>query len=134
MVSINRKPSRPRPPHTPSPHASSYSKRLSLILSGVAVVIVVAVGYGSSTCAEGDASCAASASAPSPASTGRYHSTWEEAPASAEEFDHDNDENVCRLSIISVDEWESGRHWEGEEPVIVRNVTDGWRALEHWTK
>jgi hypothetical protein len=88
-------------------------------------------GVGSSTCAEGDASCAAAASSPAFV---RYYSTWEEAPISAGEFDHENDRNVCRLPIISVDEWESGRYWEREEPVIVRNVTDGWGALEHWTK
>ena len=64
---------------------------------------------------------------------GQYN-TWEEAPASTKEFDHDNNKKVCRLPIISVDEWESGRYWEKEEPCIVKNVTDGWLALEHWTK
>jgi len=64
---------------------------------------------------------------------GKYN-TWEEAPASTKEFDHDNNKKVCRLPIISVDEWESGRYWEKEEPCIVKNVTDGWLALEHWTK
>eukprot|EP00804_Cyclotella_cryptica_P011474 CCRYP_016394-RB/>CCRYP_016394-RB protein AED:0.43 eAED:0.43 QI:195/1/1/1/1/1/4/148/320 len=65
--------------------------------------------------------------------TGHYP-TWEDAPASAEEFDHDNDKSICRLPIISVAEWETGRYWEKEEPVIVKNVTDGWMALQHWTK
>ena len=64
---------------------------------------------------------------------GQYN-TWEEAPVSTKEFDHDNNKKVCRLPIISVDEWESGRYWEKEEPCIVKNVTDGWLALEHWTK
>ena len=59
---------------------------------------------------------------------------WEDAPSSNKEFDHDNDKTVCRLPIISVEEWENGRYWEKEEPVIVQNVTDGWLALEHWTK
>jgi len=64
---------------------------------------------------------------------GQYN-TWEEAPASTKEFDHDNNKKVCRLPIITVDEWETGRHWEKEEPCIVKNVTDGWLAFEHWTK
>ena len=64
---------------------------------------------------------------------GQYN-TWEEAPVSTKEFDHDNNKKVCRLPIISVDEWESGRYWEKEEPCIVKNVTDGWLALDHWTK
>ena len=64
---------------------------------------------------------------------GQYN-TWEEAPASTKEFDHDNNKKVCRLPIIDVEEWESGRYWEKDEPCIVKNVTDGWLALEHWTK
>ncbi len=75
-----------------------------------------------------------SSSESQPSSTlGRYL-TWEEAPASREEFDHDNDKRVCRLPILSVEEWEMGRYWEREIPVIVKNVTDRWPALEHWTK
>mmetsp|Transcript_23489 Transcript_23489/g.38736 ORF Transcript_23489/g.38736 Transcript_23489/m.38736 type:complete len:360 (-) Transcript_23489:128-1207(-) len=62
------------------------------------------------------------------------YKTWEEAPASYEEFDHDNHPSVCRLPVVTVEEWEKGRMWEGETPVIVKNVTDGWKALEHWTK
>ena len=129
----------PHTPHRPRPHpsslfSSSSAKKLSLvILSGVAVVVVLVVlAYAGvdPSCAEGDASCAASASSPV---FGRYP-TWEEAPSSSEEFDHDNDGKVCRLPIISVEEWEGGRYWEREEPVIVRNVTDGWKALEHWKK
>ena len=64
---------------------------------------------------------------------GRYK-TWEEAPASYEEFGHDNDPSVCRLPIVSVEEWEEKRMWEGETPVIVKNVTQNWKALQHWTK
>ena len=37
-------------------------------------------------------------------------------------------------AFISVEEWEEGRYWERDVPVIVRNVTDHWKALEHWTK
>jgi hypothetical protein len=65
--------------------------------------------------------------------TGRYK-TWEESPASWEEFGHDNDKSICRLPIISVEEWEKGQYWLRQEPVIVKNVTKGWGALEHWTK
>eukprot|EP00985_Skeletonema_marinoi_P032860 scaffold39814_cov329-Skeletonema_marinoi.AAC.1 len=62
------------------------------------------------------------------------YKTWEEAPASYEEFDHDNDPSVCRLPIVTVEEWEKNRMWESETPVIVKNVTDGWKALENWSK
>lgn len=63
-----------------------------------------------------------------------YYETWDDAPASWEEFGHDNDPSVCRVPILTVEEWEQGRYWEREEPVLVKNVTDGWPALEHWTK
>lgn len=63
-----------------------------------------------------------------------YYETWEDAPASWEEFGHDNDPSVCGIPVLSVEEWEEGRYWEREEPVLVRNATDGWSALEHWTK
>ena len=63
-----------------------------------------------------------------------YYETWEDAPASWEEFGHDNDPNICGIPVLSVEEWEEGRCWEREEPVLVRNVTDGWPALDHWTK
>ena len=63
-----------------------------------------------------------------------YYETWEDAPASWGEFGHDNDPGVCGIPVLSVEEWEEGRYWEREEPVLVRNVTDGWPALEHWTK
>jgi hypothetical protein len=72
-------------------------------------------------------------SSSSSSSLGRYP-TWEAAPASKDEFDHDNEKSVCRLPILSVEEWEAGKYWEREVPVIVKNVTDGWMALEHWTK
>eukprot|EP00804_Cyclotella_cryptica_P020020 CCRYP_007896-RC/>CCRYP_007896-RC protein AED:0.39 eAED:0.39 QI:341/1/1/1/1/1/3/411/445 len=57
-----------------------------------------------------------------------------DAPASREEFDHDNDPEVCGLPILTVEEWEAGRYWEGNKPVIVKNVTAGWAAMEHWKK
>ena len=59
---------------------------------------------------------------------------WEDAPASREEFDHDNDPEVCGIPFLTVEEWEAGRYWEGSKPVMVKNVTDGWAALEHWKK
>ena len=42
--------------------------------------------------------------------TGRYP-TWEDAPTSADEFDHDNPEEICRLPIISLKKWEAGKFW-----------------------
>eukprot|EP00804_Cyclotella_cryptica_P020021 CCRYP_007896-RA/>CCRYP_007896-RA protein AED:0.46 eAED:0.46 QI:229/1/0.66/1/0.5/0.66/3/0/148 len=62
------------------------------------------------------------------------YENWEDAPASREEFDHDNDPEVCGLPILTVEEWEAGRYWEGNKPVIVKNVTAGWAAMEHWKK
>ena len=76
------------------------------------------------TCSAADETCI---------DVGRYK-TWGDSPASWEEFGHDNDKTICRLPIISVEEWEKGEYWLKQEPVIVKNVTDGWGALEHWTK
>lgn len=97
---------------------------LSSIVAGIALI------YAESS----DDTCTADcATASDGTSLGRYP-TWEAAPASTEEFDHDNDKTVCRLAVISVEEWERGRYWEKEQPVLVKNVTDGWGAPEHWTK
>ena len=60
--------------------------------------------------------------------------TIADGPASTEEFDHDNDPSICGLPFLTVEEWESGRYWEGDKPVIVKNVTAGWAAMEHWKK
>jgi hypothetical protein len=142
MVSINRK--SPRPHTLPSSIIASCCSAKKHSFAAVIVLVAAVVGFlyclvrivlveayagVDLSCAEGDASCAAASSSV----FGRY-STWEEAPSSSEEFDHDNDGTICRLPIISVEEWERGLYWEREEPVIVRNVTDGWMALEHWTK
>jgi hypothetical protein len=89
------------------------------------IAILAILNVNAQTCTNEDATCTIP--------TGRYP-TWEDAPASMEEFNHDNDKSICSLPIISVEEWEKGRYWEKEEPVIVQNVTDGWLALEHWTK
>lgn len=101
--------------------AKSNNNNRTYLISGI--IATLALVYAA--CTDGsDASCE---------ETGRYP-TWEAAPASTKEFDHDNDKSVCRLPILSVEEWEDGRYWEREEPVIVKNVTDGWKAMEHWTK
>lgn len=103
--------------------SATWNKRAVFLSSILAAILAVAYAK-TETCTE---------DCESKTSLGRYP-TWEAAPASIEEFDHDNDKNVCRLPIITVEEWERGRYWEREEPVIVKNVTDGWPALEHWTK
>lgn len=59
---------------------------------------------------------------------------WEDAPASWEEYGHDNDPSVCGLERLTVEEWERGKYWNQNKPVIVMNVTDQWPALEHWKK
>ena len=59
---------------------------------------------------------------------------WGDGPSSRDEFDHNNDPRVCGVEFLTVDEWEAGRHWERQQPVIVRNVTAGWAALTHWKK
>lgn len=63
---------------------------------------------------------------------GNPHLEWEEGPSSWEEFGHDNPPDVCGLPVLTVEEWERGRHWEKDRPVLVRNVTEGWAALENW--
>eukprot|EP00571_Detonula_confervacea_P002185 CAMPEP_0172326870 /NCGR_PEP_ID=MMETSP1058-20130122/57864_1 /TAXON_ID=83371 /ORGANISM="Detonula confervacea, Strain CCMP 353" /LENGTH=331 /DNA_ID=CAMNT_0013043765 /DNA_START=102 /DNA_END=1097 /DNA_ORIENTATION=- len=105
--------------------ATAHKRFLSTIVAILAALIHAEI----EACTE---DCAPDASE-TPLGLGRYP-TWEDAPASTEEFDHDNDKSVCRLPIISVEEWEAERYWEREDPVIVQNVTDGWPALEHWTK
>ncbi len=59
---------------------------------------------------------------------------WEDGPSSWMEFGHDNDDSVCGLRLITLDEWEGGRHWELDVPVLVSGVTDGWKALYNWKK
>lgn len=58
---------------------------------------------------------------------------WGDGPSSRE-FDHDNDPRVCGVDFLTVAEWEAGRHWEGNRPVMVQNVTAGWAALTNWKK
>jgi hypothetical protein len=59
---------------------------------------------------------------------------WEDGPSSWDEFGHDNDPDVCGLRVMTAKEWESGRYWEGKEPVLVTGVTDGWPARTNWKK
>lgn len=99
-----------------------------LVLSSIAAILSVIHGADDEVCTKVDGT-----SCDEKIDLGRYP-RWDDAPTSAEEFDHDNDKTVCRLPVISVEEWEAGRYWEGEEPVIVQNVIEGWPALEHWTK
>mmetsp|Transcript_12117 Transcript_12117/g.29588 ORF Transcript_12117/g.29588 Transcript_12117/m.29588 type:complete len:337 (-) Transcript_12117:159-1169(-) len=103
--------------------SATWKKRAVFISSIIATILSLAYAK-TDTCTE---DC-------EPKNSIGRHPTWEAAPASVEEFDHDNDKSVCRLPIISVEEWERGRYWEREEPAIVQNVTDGWPAMEHWTK
>jgi hypothetical protein len=65
---------------------------------------------------------------------GNHNLEWEDGPSSWEEFGHDNDPSVCGLKVITVEEWEAGRYWEGKKPVLVSGVTDGWPALNNWKK
>jgi len=65
---------------------------------------------------------------------GNHNREWEDGRASWEEFGHDNDPDVCGLPVLTVEEWEAGKHWERNRPVLVRNVTDGWAALNNWKK
>lgn len=108
-------------------------RKRAFFLTRIATILASIGANDVESCTGKDgASCASKAE---PSSLGSYpYATWEDAPASYEEFDHDNDERVCRLPIISVEEWEEGRYWEGDEPVLVQNVTEGWAALEHWKK
>ncbi|KAL7427590.1 LOW QUALITY PROTEIN: hypothetical protein ACHAXH_001094 [Discostella pseudostelligera] len=63
---------------------------------------------------------------------GNHNHNWEDGPSSWSEFGHDNAPDICRLPLISVEEWESGRYWERDTPVMVANVTAHWDALHNW--
>jgi hypothetical protein len=65
---------------------------------------------------------------------GNHNLEWEDGPSSWDEFGHDNAPDICGLQVITVEEWEAGRYWEGKKPVIVKNVTEGWAALNNWKK
>lgn len=59
---------------------------------------------------------------------------WEDGHSSWEEFGHDNNPEICGLPLLTVTEWESGRYWERNTPVLVSGVTNGWAALSNWKK
>lgn len=63
---------------------------------------------------------------------GNHNQNWEDGPASWSEFGHDNSPEICGLPLISVKEWESGRYWERDTPIMVANVTAQWDALHNW--
>ena len=63
---------------------------------------------------------------------GNHNFEWEDGPSSWDEFGHNNDPDVCGLPVLTVEEWEAGRYWEKGQPVLVKNVTDGWAALNNW--
>ena len=50
--------------------------------------------------------------------------------ASWDEFGHDN--SGCKIPTLTVEEWEEGRYWEKDLPVIVQNVTTRWTANNNW--
>ena len=104
---------------------STVQRNAFFFLSTIAAILALICADGEKSCVN-DGTCA---SGKQP-----YYATWEDAPSSADEFDHDNDKSVCGLPLLTVEEWEQGRYWEGDQPVLVKNVTDGWPALQHWTK
>ena len=53
---------------------------------------------------------------------------------SAEEFDHGNPPELCDIRRATVEEWEAEKLWEGSNPIMVVNVTDGWAANTKWKK
>jgi hypothetical protein len=63
---------------------------------------------------------------------GNHNLRWDDGPSSWDEFGHDNDPDVCRMRTMTVAEWESGRHWRNDVPVMVTNVTAGWAANVNW--
>ncbi|KAL7532012.1 hypothetical protein ACHAXR_004371 [Thalassiosira sp. AJA248-18] len=65
---------------------------------------------------------------------GNHNLEWEDGPSSWEEFGHDNEPSICGLPVLTVEEWEAGKYWDGNKPVLVKNVTDGWAALHNWKK
>ena len=65
---------------------------------------------------------------------GNHNLEWEDGPSSWEEFGHDNDPSVCGVQRLTVAEWEAGRYWKKNRPVIVTNATAGWAAMHRWRK
>ena len=63
---------------------------------------------------------------------GNHNHNWEDGHSSWDEFGHDNDPSVCKMRTMTAGEWEAGRHWRNNVPVMVTNVTDSWAANFHW--
>ena len=61
---------------------------------------------------------------------GNHNTNWEDGHASWEEFGHNNEH--CNLQTITVQEWEDGKYWEKDDPVLVTGVTEHWAANENW--
>jgi len=63
---------------------------------------------------------------------GNHNTKWSQGPSSWEEFGHANDPDICRLRTITLDEWERGKYWRYNVPVMVTNVTADWDANVNW--
>jgi len=61
---------------------------------------------------------------------GNHNKNWEDGHASWEEFGHNNEH--CNLQTITVQEWEDGKYWEKDDPVLVTGVTEHWAANTNW--
>jgi len=53
---------------------------------------------------------------------GNLNEKWEDGPSSWEEYGHDNDPSVCGLPVLTVEEWERGKYWEGGRSVLGRTL------------
>ena len=107
--------------------SSGRSYRLTYFLSTLSFFASLTAALNSETCV----GCALNSEEESPYTKFK---SWEDAPASWEEYGHDNDESVCGVPRLTVEEWERGKYWQRNKPVIVVNVTEHWPAVEHWKK
>ena len=117
---------------TLSSSSSSSSKRTwTTGLSTLGLLASVSAALTSESCVD----CALNTNTDNdPNSPYTKYKDWEDAPASWEEYGHDNDPYVCGVERLTVEEWEKGRYWNKNKPVIVMNVTAEWPAAKHWTK
>jgi len=117
---------------TMSPSSSSSNKRTwTTGLSTLSLLASVSAALTSESCVD----CALNTNTDNdPNSPYTKYKDWEDAPASWEEYGHDNDPYVCGVERLTVEEWEKGKYWNKNKPVIVMNVTDQWPAVKHWTK
>ncbi len=107
----------------------SYGRgsKQACFLSTLSLLASISAALNSETCI----GCSLNADENSPYSK---YKDWEDAPASWEEYGHDNDEYVCGVPRLTVEEWEKGKYWQKNKPVIVMNVTEQWPAVNHWKK